>query len=412
MLRARAVGADRSCPGRPPLAQAGALRGRAPAAHGRVPVLLGARPGGARSRRRPDPRQRHRARALPLHVPGRAGASPGDPARLPAPRRRGPAAAAPAAGADDAGRDRSPATAASPTPGATAPRSRPWPACTVRAGSGAGARRGAGAGAHRHAPGGARPGWPPTSPSCRAVPPTDGCAPRSSTPRMRVCGNRFGRGWLRPGGVRHAPERRRCDATCCSTLAAFAQGLRRRSTHLMLGGAQRAVALPGHWYREHRRPRRSSAWSGWSRAPAAWRSMPAASLPGRLYDRPPHRAVDREQRRLLGAPAAAHARDRCSRCAGSTQCWHARAGPERRLAARAGAAAARHAVRLGARRLPRPGGAGAGDRRGRAPACTTRCRTRRCSTGSASRWRCATTRSPTFPICNKSFDLSYCGNDL
>jgi hypothetical protein len=41
------------------------------------------------------------------------------------------------------------------------------------------------------------------------------------------------------------------------------------------------------------------------------------------------------------------------------------------------------AVCVGARRLPRAGGAGAGDRTPTARCCTTRCRTRRCPTGSA-----------------------------
>jgi hypothetical protein len=117
-------------------------------------------------------------------------------------------------------------------------------------------------------------------------------------------------------------------------------------------------------------------------------------LPPAAYREPPGRSADRGQRRLLG-PAALRMReiDESLRWlrrvlgdggrSGATPALHAgRAGP-------------RHAVHQRAGRLPRPGGAGAGDRRRRPGCCTTRCRTRRCSTGSAWRCRCATTRFPT-----------------
>ena len=81
-------------------------------------------------------------------------------------------------------------------------------------------------------------------------------------------------------------------------------------------------------------------------------------------------------------------------------------------AAPLGALAPAQLVDRGRRGLARRGRPLPRDRRRRARSSTTRCRTRRCATGSGSRSRCASNEISDFPICNKSFDLSYCGNDL
>ncbi|HEV8689943.1 MAG TPA: hypothetical protein VGQ91_06590, partial [Ideonella sp.] len=60
---------------------------------------------------------------------------------------------------------------------------------------------------------------------------------------MRVCGSRFGRGWLRPGGVRHAIGDE-CRRDLRATLAAFAQGLAEVNA-LVLGARSVRARLQG-----------------------------------------------------------------------------------------------------------------------------------------------------------------------
>ena len=75
LLRARAARADGAADRRPPLAQAGALRGAGPGGDECVPLLRGRRQGGSRGRGRANPCRRDRAGLVPVHVPRRARAS-------------------------------------------------------------------------------------------------------------------------------------------------------------------------------------------------------------------------------------------------------------------------------------------------------------------------------------------------
>ena len=164
-------------------------------------LLPGRRRGGPRGRGRPGPRRRHRAGTFPLPVPRRARVSPGDLARLPASRRRaGAASAARTSGRSTTWR-RSPATPRSAMRPPTARPSKRWPAASRRPGAGA-ARHRAGTGtagqSHRR----------PRRAGRRRRLSADRCP---ICGRMRgdflnmtalLCGSRFGRGLVRPGGVR------------------------------------------------------------------------------------------------------------------------------------------------------------------------------------------------------------------
>ena len=131
---------------------------------------------------------------------------------------------------------------------------------------------------------GARPAWPPTSPSCRAAPPTAGCAPPSSTPRMRVCGSRFGRGWLRPGGVRHRASTRARGRTCSTRWRPSPRDFA-EVNELMLGARSVRSRFQRRRHASAAARRASWAWWAWSRAPAAWPATPRAQLPGRAVQR-------------------------------------------------------------------------------------------------------------------------------
>ena len=91
LLRARNPRAIRHRAGRASLAEAGALPAGRPDDRRRA-ILLGRRRRNSRGRGRSGACRRHRARAFPLQLPRRAGAPPGNLARLPASRRRAGAA--------------------------------------------------------------------------------------------------------------------------------------------------------------------------------------------------------------------------------------------------------------------------------------------------------------------------------
>ena len=163
--------------------------------------LLPRRGGGdPRGGRRPGPRRRHRAGPLPLPVPRRAGLPPGDLARLPAPRRRAGARRRPEQAHDPHHGDGRPATPRSATPRPTVRRSRPWPA--ARCPSAAQALRGIALELERLANHtgdlGALAGdvgFLPTASYCGRL--------RGDFLNLTalLCGSRFGRGLVRPGGV-------------------------------------------------------------------------------------------------------------------------------------------------------------------------------------------------------------------
>jgi hypothetical protein len=212
---------------------------------------------------------------------------------------------------------------------------------------------------------------------------------------MRVCGSRFGRGWLRPGGVRFGltPGLRR---DLLDTLAAFSKDIG-QVNELMLGARSVRSRFQGVGTVSRRR-RRSSAWWAWRRAPAAWPSTPGPPAGPPVRGHPVN--CSRRQRRLLGAHEAAHARDRriaalaarrardaadepaqARRC-----CRWARSGPTRCVCPCAKASAGRWCRRW--RPAPTAAAAlqGAGSvaaqlvRPGASPCATTRSRTSRSAT--------------------------------
>ncbi len=207
-LRARDLRAARGEAARPPLAEAGPLPVAGARRHGRLPLLLAGGQGGARGRGGAHPRRRHRAGPLPLHVPRRDGPPPGDPPRLPAPGRRARCCCA----RDPRARSRrwsrpSPATPAWPTPGPTPTPSRRWPGCPPRPSWRP--RRGLGLELERigmHLAG--------LSGLANDIAFLQGAATygrlRTTVINtiMLVCGSRFGRGWVRPGGAPRAARRR------------------------------------------------------------------------------------------------------------------------------------------------------------------------------------------------------------
>ena len=225
---------------------------------------------------------------------------------------------------------------------------------------------------------------------------------------MRICGSRFGRGWLRPGGVRHAiGDERRRDLQ--ATLAAFAKDLAEvnalmlsaRSVRARLQGvgcvsaqAARDIGLVGHAAR------------------ASGVEMDTRSdLPGRLYrGHPVTPQVERD------GDCWARLRVRMREIDESLR-WLNALLADPAIVLDAGA--------------PQPLGTLQADRlcisvrEGfRGPVVQA------CATGPDGRLVHAKLQDPSmpnwfglalalrdndisdFPICNKSFDLSYCGNDL
>ena len=164
---------------------------------------------------------RHRAGIVPLHVPRRARASPRDPPRLPAPRRRGAPARARSARARAAGRD-----------------DRRRHQRRARLGVRRGARELAGRDARSRDRAARAPsrssssGSRCTSRGSPACPRTSGFLPGASTygrlrttainTSMRLCGSRFGRGAVRPGGsgmrldAELADAGARATSRCCA----------------------------------------------------------------------------------------------------------------------------------------------------------------------------------------------------
>ena len=188
---------SRLVPPRPRRLGPEAGRGAGRRRHGLLPRRRGGDP---RGRGRPGSRRRHRAGAFPLPVPRRAGLSPGDLARLSAPRRRAGARRR-AEQADASTRWRRwPATRRSAMRRPTARRSRRSPAARSRSAP----RCCAASPSSWNA-------WPTTPATWAPWPATSGFLPTASyCGRLRgdflnltalLCGSRFGRGLVRPGGV-------------------------------------------------------------------------------------------------------------------------------------------------------------------------------------------------------------------
>ena len=367
--------------------------------------------GGPRGGRRPGPRGRHRAGPLPLPVPRRERVPPGDLAGLPAPRRRARAGRRARARARCTTWRRSPATRPSATPRPTARRVEAL------------ARR-------RRARRGPRPcaaspwnwsAWPTTPATWARWPATSAILPTASfCGRLRgdflnmtalLCGNRFGRGLVRPGRRRvrrwtSAARGRAAGAawTPPSRTSANAVNLLWETPSVMARFEETGRRLRARLAEEHRpgRPGRARLRPGARRRASTSRPASTASRTSRS---PP------------GTPATSSPGPTCAgwRSSGPSafirdQLRRAARGPDLLApvgAARAGLASPSRWSKAGAARSatwPSPTRT-AGSR-------ATRSSTRRSTTGSAWPWRCADQQISDFPLCNKSFNLSYCGHDL
>ena len=412
-------------PDGPPVAQAGPLPARSRGRARRLAAAPGADPagrhrllprrgrGGPRGRRRPGARRHHRARPLPLPVPRRDGLPPRDLARLPAPRRR--------ARAGRRARHAHASTTPRPLAGDTTighahrllpgrSRRSPARACPPRAPGAARRSRSSWSGSPTTPATSAR--WPATSASCptasycgrhpRRLPEPDRAALRQP---LRP----------RPGAARAASastSTRRARPNCCERLDARATR-RRRAPSTCSGTRPRCMARFEDTGRGRRaRSRASSAWSARPRAPAGSRATSAHDHPVRHLPLRPHPGLDLATRgdvfarayvRWLEIQRSVGVRPRAAR----------RAAAAARSRAAAGALRARSASRSSLVEGWRGEICHVGaDRRRRPLRRATRSSTRRSTTGSGLALALRDQQISDFPLCNKSFNLSYCGHDL
>lgn len=225
---------------------------------------------------------------------------------------------------------------------------------------------------------------------------------------QRVCGNRFGRGWLRPGGVRHAlDDERRKDLL--DTLAAFAEDFGEVNA-LMLGSRSVKSRFQGTGV-VSRKPAEELGLVGLAARASGVPVDARQDLPGRLYtERPVNVLVEQ------GGDCWARLRLRMREIDESLR-WLQQA-----LEARGVELGSHDLARLGPLR---PDTLCLTVREGfRGPVVQA------LETGADGRLVHYKVQDPSllnwfglaqavreneisdFPICNKSFDLSYCGNDL
>ncbi len=225
---------------------------------------------------------------------------------------------------------------------------------------------------------------------------------------MRVCGSRFGRGWLRPGGVRHAidDERRR---DLLDTLAAFSKDLAEVDALMLASRSVRSrftgtgIVTP--------QAARDLGLVGLAARASGIATDARTDLPGRLYPEHPIEVLTEDAgdcqarlqlrmreigasvawlRRVLESPAAGLADDRLvppGAVRPDTLCVTVREGFRGPVV---------QALETGAD--------------GRLVHCKLQDPSMQNWFGLALAVR--DNEISDFPICNKSFDLSYCGNDL
>ena len=389
----------------------GTTRGRAsrcdPAGRHRLLPRRGRR--GARGRRRPGARRRHRAGPLPLPVPRRARASPRDRARLPAPRRRAGARRRPDEAHASTTWRRSPATPRSATRPPTARRSKRSPACRVpRARRGAARHRARARAARqphrRPRRAGGRRRLPADRlvlrPHPRRLPEHDGAAlrqplrPRPGPPRRR----------------RASTSTRRAPPSCCERLdAARSRDVdrRRRAAVGHAVGAWRGSRTPAS-----SRARRCEALGlvgPAARACGLERDVRHDSPSGHLSLRADP-GLDLAQRRRLRARLRALARDpalgRVRRASSSTRCPAAPVARARRRRWRRDTLA----VSLVEGWRGEICHVAITDARGPLRALQVVDPSFHNWIGLAMALR--DQQISDFPLCNKSFNLSYCGHDL
>ena len=359
----------------------------------------------------PGARRHHRAGPLPLPVPRRGRAPPGDLARLPAPRRR--------AGAASAG----PTARTHPLHGDARRRHDHRPRDGLLPGD-RGARRRAACRRARRRCAASRwswSGWPTTSATWARWPATSAsCRPPSYCGRIRgdflnltalLCGSRFGRGLVRPGGVALRRRRRRASSELLRRLDATLER-RRGGRRAALGARPRCMARFEDTGRVSRATSpTSSAWSARRRGPAALERDVRHDLPSGIYrfaqipvSHLAHRRRLRPRlRALAGDPALASRSSReqlAALPAGADRAPPVRRSRRTRLVVVAGRGLAR-------RDLPR-----GHDRR-----ATGRFARYKVVDPSFHNWfglalALRDQQISDFPLCNKSFNLSYCGHDL
>lgn len=225
---------------------------------------------------------------------------------------------------------------------------------------------------------------------------------------MRCCGSRFGRGWLRPGGVRFGlgDELRR---DLLDTLAAFAKDMAEVNA-LMLGARSVQSRFQGIGIVSHKAAREIGLVGLAARASGVGLDT-RTSLPGRVYGRYPVALLTE-----TSGDCWARMRLRMREIDASVQ-WLVQVLQASECDLNAGALRAEHRLR--------PGSLCVSVREGfRGPVVQV------IETGAQGRLLHYKLQDPSllnwfglalavrdneisdFPICNKSFDLSYCGSDL
>ena len=255
--------------------------------------------------------------------------------------------------------------------------------------------------------------WPATSASCRPPPTAAGIRGDFLNLTALLCGSRFGRGLVRPGGVGFDLDDALARASCCERLErAVARRAGRRSS--CSGTRRRCMA---RFEETGAVPARACAETlglvgpGGARLRAASatsrRDHPvAASTASRRFPSRPGRH-GRRLRPRLRALAGDPALRRASSASSSRRCPSG-AGP-RATSGRSRPDAA------GRRRWSKAGAARSATSRSPTRAAAsraTRSSIRRSTTGSALALALRGQQISDFPLCNKSFNLSYCGHDL
>ena len=250
--------------------------------------------------------------------------------------------------------------------------------------------------------------WPATSASCRRMSYCGRIRGDVLNMTAMLCGNRFGRGLVRPGGVAFDVDERRSSSELQRRLDAMPPGMCACAVELLwdtpVGHGADSKARG-----DCRRQLCEQTGSGGRGGPGVrLRRDVRQRFPLRHLSLRPDPGLDLAYRRRL--------RPRLRPLAGSP----AIAGfhPEQ-LEALPGGPIRRRSARWRRQRLVVAlveGWRGeichvaTTDDEGRfAP---TRSSIRRSTTGSAWRWHCANQQISDFPLCNKSFNLSYCGHDL